>query len=491
MNTVSRLAFLMSAMDITGRKLADAIHIDYSQISRWKNNRRPLSSSSIYAKKIAAYFLSLEQSRSSHFLESILKEYDPDLNPDRHEELINCLCKWLGEQGPLTQHQISALSNKSSVSHDAVYRVYQGNEGRRVAAIEFLDYVLSLPDEQQLMLVSQEDVSWIIEDPAFLNLWKQKLIEVLQKNHKIRIIHWVDRDVEKLAAIVSEWLPMHLTGNIESWFYPIYADIPYKATLFIIQDLVAVTGMTSQNPAQNRYTAYYTDPITVAQCEWIYKNILAECRPLNYVSPKSKMDKLFEMVAVNNTKKKQSYFYADTPLLLATSEEILLDVLEDNLVDSATIERCLRFHKFLNHFLYNNYLNRHIYFLDRLKQAAELTRYQDYLLSAVTGQDIIISHLNFINYINFLIDRINNQENYEVALITNSTANNISIQVWVEQNSSVIAWSTEPYLPYATSATEPTIVNTFYQIYNRLWQSIPKIYRNKDWVVNELQTLIT
>ena len=93
MNTVSRLAFLMSAMDITGRKLADAIHIDYSQISRWKNNRRPLSSSSIYAKKIAAYFLSLEQSRSSHFLESILKEYDPDLNPDRHEELINCLCK--------------------------------------------------------------------------------------------------------------------------------------------------------------------------------------------------------------------------------------------------------------------------------------------------------------------------------------------------------------------------------------------------------------
>ena len=71
MNSMSRLAFLMNTLDITGRRLAEAIHIDNSQISRWRNNRRPLSSSSIYTKKIATYFLSIEQSRSSQQLENI------------------------------------------------------------------------------------------------------------------------------------------------------------------------------------------------------------------------------------------------------------------------------------------------------------------------------------------------------------------------------------------------------------------------------------
>jgi len=40
--------------------------------------------------------------------------------------------------------------NHSRYSHDASYTVYLGDDGRREAVLQFLDYTLTLPQGQQL-----------------------------------------------------------------------------------------------------------------------------------------------------------------------------------------------------------------------------------------------------------------------------------------------------------------------------------------------------
>jgi hypothetical protein len=137
-----------------------------------------------------------------------------------------------------------------------------GNDGRREAVLQFLDHILTLPQGQQLYLMSQEDLAWLIEDRDFLAVWQAKLAQLLQNRHKIRIIHWVDRSVDSLNSIIGYWLPLHLTGGIESWFFPKYSDSPFQTTLFILENDLAITGMSSPNLKDHRYTAMFRDPVS-------------------------------------------------------------------------------------------------------------------------------------------------------------------------------------------------------------------------------------
>ena len=119
----------------------------------------------------------------------------------------------------------------------------------------------------------------MVEDEVFLNQWKQKLTAITQKKHKIKIIHWVDRNVANLASILKQWLPLHLTGQIESWFYPKYSDTSIKFTLFIIENHIAITGMSGSS-AKKIYTSFHTNPLSLEQHQWAFETILEKCHQL-------------------------------------------------------------------------------------------------------------------------------------------------------------------------------------------------------------------
>ena len=173
-------------MNITGRELANALHVDYSLISKWKNNKRPLTTRSVYLKKIANYILSQESHAKKEFILGLLKEYEPQLNTASPKDIHISLCRWLSEPPQAIQNYHKLMFGYNKNEYHAGFKVYKENEGRRKATLEFLDYVLDMPEGQQLYLISQEEMSWIAEDSDFIIQWNQKLSEVLKKNHKIK-----------------------------------------------------------------------------------------------------------------------------------------------------------------------------------------------------------------------------------------------------------------------------------------------------------------
>jgi hypothetical protein len=181
------------------------------------------------------------------------------------------------------------------------------------------------------------------------------------------------------------------------------------------------------------------------------------------------------------------------PLYLAASRDILTGILAANDMNTATAKRCLRHNKLMNTVLYNSHsVNRHIYNLDQLKHAAEMDTMNEHILSTVAGTVISVSKDIFSEYILYLLHQLQTINTFEIALISFRDAPfRISAPLWVEQDNSVIAWSKDSQFPFAISADEPTIVNTFYYVYNKMWQAIPQIYRDKEWVMRELQQLIT
>jgi transcriptional regulator with XRE-family HTH domain len=485
-----RLAFLMETMGITGAELARALHIDDSLVSKWKSGKRRLSQKNNYLKKISNYILLVDERTGYRFVKQLLREYDPGNDLESIDNLSNCLCRWLSEQKPY-EFTLGALFYRNNLrdAYHAGFKVYRGNTGRRAAVLEFFDAVLSMPEGQQLLLVSQEDMSWMLEDLTFLNTWKHKLTEVIKRNNKIKIIHWVDRNIENLTAIINYWLPLHLEGKIASFYYSLYWDSPFKTTYFVVENSFAITGMSQGDDYKNRYTAFYHDPATIAHFEWVFKTILTKCRPLIEVYPIEETNGLVNRVMDVKLEKENSYLVTDTPLFMTMSRDLIMEVLTETPAEPAQIERCLDHHRDFNRVTSTTLLNRHIYSTKKLEQAMESGRISYKLLSGILGFKVTASKNHFIKHILLLIERLED-DNFEIALTPgNFPTETVPVNLFLKQYSFVMAWSKEQ-LRFVILADEPTVVTAFNNFYEQVWHSIPRINRDKARVKDYLHKLI-
>lgn len=478
----SRLDFLMDTMGITGRQMAAAIHVDASLISKWRNNHRLLSYSSIHLLKIAEYFAAYDCSPP---LREIFKAYGFEINWDNQEELLDWLCRWLTDPKPLPVTASGHSINHSRYSNDASYTVYMGNDGRREAVLQFLDYVLTLPQGQQLCLMSQEDMAWLIEDRDFLAVWQDRLIQLLKKRHKIKIIHWVDRSVNSLNSIIRHWLPLHLTGGIESWFFPKYSDSPFQATLFILQNDLVITGMSSPDLKNHRYTAMFRDPVTIKQCQWVFSTYLSDCHPLIEVCPKTKMQHMLERTTGTIHTGETAYLIWEPTSFLTMSCELLTGILARNNLEDQLMQECKEYHRQVA--VDFSGTSRLLCNLDSLRKALQASQVLCEELTDITGRPIVVSREDMIQHVHELMESLRINERLKVAFF--STLKGSPVSLMLRDSDMVFAWSKE--LPYAAAVSEPTVVEAFYRYYDGLWESVPRINRDPARVMAELLKLIT
>lgn len=478
----SRLDFLMDAMGITGRQMAAAIHVDPSLISKWRNNHRLLSYRSIHLLKIAEYFIAYDCSPP---LREILKAYGSKEDWDNQEELLSWLCRWLTDPRPLPVTALGHSINHSRYSHDASYTVYLGNDGRREAVLRFLDYILTLPQGQQLYLMSQEDMAWLIEDRDFLAVWQDRLIQLLKKKHKIKIIHWVDRNVNRLNSIIRHWLPLHLTGGIESWFFPKYSNSPFQATLFILENDLVITGMSSPNPKDHRYTAVFRDPATIKQCQWMFSTYLCDCHPLIEVCPKTKMKRMLGKTTGTIHTGETAYLIWEPLSFLTMSKDLLTGILARNNLEDHLLKECQEYHRQVAVDFSRTF--RLLCNLDSLRKALQASQVLCEELTDITGRPVLVSREDMIQHVHELIESLRINEGLKVAFF--STLGGSPVSLWLRDSDMVFAWSKE--LPYAAAVSEPTVVEAFYRYYDELWESVPRVNRDPARVIAELLKLIT
>jgi len=494
-NGSSRLSYLMTISGINGRELANALHVDYSLVSKWKNNKRPLNRRSVHLKKIAEYFVLLDSTNDDKLIFQVLRNYDPNLEVDSLEDLSNVLCNWLIE--PVDNLNLSNYiydKNTESNKYTSTYEVFLGNKGRRKAVIQFLDYALSLTEGQTILLISQDDMCWMTEDKIFLQLWESKLAQLLKKDHRIKIVHSVDRQIETLSNIIKQWLPLHMTGKIESYYYPKYSDFPLKTTLYIIKNHLVVVGFDADNTDKSsRYTSLFYDKVTVKQYTLVFEKLIGECRPLIESYLKKGSDKVPIRIFESGIKKENSYLFAEAPMFLTMSKELLVEVLTKNLVKAEIINQCILYHQQINSNFKNNIvttINRHIYDLDKLERLACQEYIINYELSYIIGKKILVPKELFSRHIELLIARLNDYSNYEIALISSIEEDQlVKVNFWIKQNKLLTAWPVDE-INLVAFAKEPTIINAFYHYYDSLWNSIPRINRNHEWVRTKLLNLI-
>lgn len=295
-----KINLLMKMANTTNSKLAEALGIDPSLVSRWRTGAREPGEDSRYIQLIGMYFAS--QARQD-FQRVALLELTGHQMEDKHvgETVISAfLTRWLMGESKISPQAIQVLLDSIGSVGNATQSVaevhipsepsgesistqtFTGINGLRSATIKLLIHALNSPrHDLKLYLYSDERMDWIIENPEFAKQWVFLMSACIKRGMTIEVIHTLSRDSNELAVAVQRWLPFYMTGAIVSYYYPHKRDDMFNHTSFVLEGECTVFSTSVRGQSRDSIQYFYAnDPRAITGGVEAFRHQLALCKPL-------------------------------------------------------------------------------------------------------------------------------------------------------------------------------------------------------------------
>lgn len=496
----SRLALLLKQLNISNAKLSKALNVDPSLVSKWINGKRVLSANSIYIIQIAEYFLKypFDEYQQSLLLELLKAEF-PSLNLEVYEVRRQALINWLRGQEDSFRNSLNR-DNTSGIDLQIMgqpgsYELYRGREGKRQSVLNFLQKVLASPEPIELLLMSQEDIRWINEDQGFLNQWTSLLYQVIKSGHRIKIVHTVNRDISQIAAMLNSWIPMHLTGQVESFYHPKYEELALFKTVFIATGNTAILSLSTSTLAQtdSDYTLQFRDRSVLSLLEDYFRTYLAQCQPFIQVFSGNALRQVLARVIAAHNKPGHFYTLQNHLSSLTMPTSLLARVLEDIQLSEKEKESRIQLHQewkeaFFQSLKYNRF--RQICPVEAMNLNLNDSNYAFpgsafFLVGPVS---LPASHLK--EHLEHLIDILEQHNNYELFLFSSQTPmiDHRFSMYYKEDNYAMVSSHNDDF--YVIETSEGNTLDAFDNYFKNIFEQIPINNRSKSWVVNKIKSRI-
>lgn len=493
----------MEHFNITNNKLAKAISVDPSLVSKWVNGKRTPPAKSLYIFQIAEFFLKLpHEEYSQTLLTEILAQHFAELDLDNFIARRRAMIEWLAEEELTAMGKLRSSHAKATTTSGesyapiagmrGYYETFAGNQGKRQAVIRFLNAVLDSEEAVELLLISQEDIKWITEDEDFILQLKQLLAELVGRRHRIKIIHTVNRDISQITTMINHWIPMHLTGQVESFYHPRYEEPALLKSVFIYPGKIALLAFSTPT-SESEYSFCFEDKTVLNLLEIYYCSYLAQCRPL--IRGFSGNEILDIPAEVIGSQVRPGYFYTlrDSLLLHLMPPDLFARIMERS--DLSRPEKARRIQ-----------LQRH--YAQLFQQSVKLNRFREICplaaIDLLVGENacvclsckyLLLDRIEMTGeelreYLTCIIAALEEYENYELVLF-NSRPPLIpeDISLYFKEDYYAMV-STTVGLPYAIEISEANILFAFEDYFEEIYEQIPVNNRNKSWVIKKLKKRI-
>lgn len=336
----------MKITGTTNSALALYTSIDASHISRLRRGERSMPKKGNYLNTMAGYL-------ARHCIEDYKKKALADaMNikssmPNNIEEISVLISSWLVDEQKSEENAVGEfldelsnfkfkkipeieLNNKLKATKDkkSDNLAYYGIDGKRTAVIEFLSIVLGIDKQQTLLLYSDEDMDWLIENYDFKVKWAVLMSKVINQGNKIKIIHTVSRDLHEILEAINEWMPLYMTGTIEPYYYPKKRDGVFKRTMFIAPENSAVISSSVGNMADSSVCFLIKEKEAVKSITNEYQNFLEMCRPLMKIFTVRDYDKYFSMLSEFEKEEADTIFKTDYMSILTMPKSVIKSMSE-------------------------------------------------------------------------------------------------------------------------------------------------------------------
>ena len=282
-------------MRITGTgnaALGRALSFDPSYISRIRNGKRGLPTGQPFLAPAAAYLAGRVQ---NDYQKKLLAEaMSLPAWPENRQEAEGALLAFLTSKprtpSPLeemlkglaeamrTQPAGRSYGAEPGTAIEAM--TYYGAKGKRDGVFAFLTDLAGDGEPHELLLRSDEDMSWLVEDPSFARSWLGLMSSLIEHGSRIKIIHSISRDGSEMWEAVRSWLPLYLSGAIEPLYCPRLRDGICRRTIFIARDRQAFISHSVTGQQGNRLNLLLRDKSAVAALTEEFEAYARLCKPL-------------------------------------------------------------------------------------------------------------------------------------------------------------------------------------------------------------------
>jgi hypothetical protein len=138
-------------------------------------------------------------------------------------------------------------------------------------------------DEREILLYSDQPMDWMSGNYSLV--LTMLMTECINKNIHIKIIHTVNRSITELTAAITWWMPLYLSGNIESYYCRKSAGTRFSHSLFIRPDTACIAGTSVRGMEHKTVYTYSKTPEIVALAQDSFLSLLSESEPLVTISP--------------------------------------------------------------------------------------------------------------------------------------------------------------------------------------------------------------
>jgi hypothetical protein len=493
----SHFDMLLNAFGISGKELAELLHIDSSLVSKWKNNKRNMKSNSPHLINIVQHFMSLDSISGYKTIKSLLGN-GSDSSVNSQAELSLALKRWLmsnateSSEAALLQDFIQAT--KKGKEH--TYLQFQGNEGKRQAILTMLKIATSFEPAQEIWCCMYGSQEWFVENEDFIQEWRATNLEFLNAGNTIHVIHPLDRQYKVLAYSLMMWLPLYLTGRV----YPYYAaeqisDV--KMSIFLVKDKLLAFGFSSSAISSASSTLVLTNPAVLNETFINIKQLFDTSSPLfapyllkdceNYAKFLSKM------VNINE----QQYVIMRFPFVNDLGIEEIEQILDDNGIPAEKKKYTLSAVSALktdSKKSDGNYF-RYLILQNQLKELLTHDKIMIDTLSFFCGQPVCISNDAFRSLLHRVSQSlVNGMTDYDIAFLDDIYEKQLNnINMFVKKNSCISVFlSPDPNSsiePLILTSSEPTVILSLFMYCDRIWRSILPQKRQKEYAANKLHIL--
>ncbi|MCR4797530.1 MAG: hypothetical protein K5853_03680 [Lachnospiraceae bacterium] len=292
-----RLNTTMEICGISNTELAKQLHMDASQISRYRNGRRALSSShgidpggvliqALYSHVRGDAVRTVLSDRMGIPCENLTEDtfgmwlLETD---DKNSQILFAegLLKLYESYGQEAAISLPSYEEIADTIPKGTSSAYYGVSGIRNAVLRFLREAIDEKDASELLLYSDQPMEWMTQDPGFFTKWAVLMSECVKRRKKIRIIHNINRSLEEMGNAISDWLPLYMSGMVESYYSKRNTSPRFMHTVFLCPRHSCVWGFNSLNCGdENTMYQYLTDEKGLMSAEAAFQSLLKESSPL-------------------------------------------------------------------------------------------------------------------------------------------------------------------------------------------------------------------
>lgn len=318
----AKLDAVMTLADISNVRLAKQLHVDASTVSRFRNGLRTPKSNQRLTNEICTTLFARIQAldRSGELCALLgLSETPQTVDDDLFDRFRNWLCDFQGsDSGALVERlleDISALQSEAPFPLPALEetvpegllhekaRTYYGTEGLRTAVLRFLGNAIT-HRAKELLLYSDQKMDWLVGDPAFRLKWAALMFACVKAGIRIRIVHNLDRNIPEMLAAIQSWLPLYLSGMIESFYCKKEENSRFSHTLFLCPGLAGVFGVHLIGREDEGAYRYETETDMLEDLRKGYDKLLSLSKPLVWVYRGQEQETVYvgsKVSAIGNT----------------------------------------------------------------------------------------------------------------------------------------------------------------------------------------------